>query len=250
MHGECEAFWNMAVDVAIHDAVEIGLAPPTLRLYRWAGAAVTIGCHQSAQRSVRLDACEELGVPVVRRPTGGRGILHGADQTVSVAAPFETLGARGRSVAASYHALSAGFAGALQELGVDVRPGSEQRPSAGVGDCFALRTGADLVTSEGCKLVGSAQHRGRTSLLQQSSLLHRPPKVDPAAVFLGPIAEAEYPLRFVDEDDLADALCAGFAEALGLTLHEDTLTLWEVERAAVVLAALRSRPVVDTPRAV
>jgi len=250
VHDAEDPHWNMAVDSALHEAVENALAPPTLRFYRWDRSAVTIGLHQDAARSVDLRACEELGVPVVRRPTGGRGILHGSDQTLSVAAPYARLGPDSGSICGSYALLHAGIRRALAELGVPVSPGRERRSSSGVGDCFALRTPADLVTADGHKVLGSAQRRGRVALLQQTSLLHLPPMQDPTRLFLGRPASFAYPLAEVDADELVGALVCGFSQSLGIRLEPDTLSQWEVERAAVVAAALWSRPIVDRSPAV
>lgn len=230
----------MAVDMAIHDAVEAGLSPPTLRFYRWDGPAVSIGRNQNAARSIDLEACRELGVPIVRRPTGGRGILHGGDQTVSMAVPYRGLGRSGSTVQEGYDLAHAGFVATFAALGIRLETGRERRSATGVGDCFALRTAADLVTTDGHKLIGSAQRRGRLALLVQATILHLPPTVDPRSVFLGPTECAVYPLQSVSPEELTDALACGFARSLQVELKLDTLSQWEVERAAAALAELKA----------
>src|SRR5207302_1273384 len=87
-----EGDWNMALDEAILDAVAANAAPPTVRLYRWKRPTVSVGRFQNIEKTVRLDACAAQGVPIVRRITGGRGILHGWDLTVSLIASVEALG--------------------------------------------------------------------------------------------------------------------------------------------------------------
>lgn len=230
------AAWNMAVDEAILDAVSAGIAPPTVRLYRWAEPAITVGRFQSVARGINAEACRERGVPVIRRLTGGRGILHDGDQTVSVVVPAANLGSAGRRVIESYHLLSEGFVRALARLGVSVTRGACGRRRGEGGDCFSVRSQADLLTPEGDKLVGSAQRRREGVILQQSSLRHLPPRVPEQEVFRGPVAQAVYPLHEVEEEALEAALAAGFQEAFGQPAARGALTAWEEERAAALLA--------------
>src|SRR5947208_2539412 len=82
-----EAVWNMARDEAILNAVVADAAPPTLRLYRWKQPSVSLGRFQSVERTLHGETCRALGIPLVRRITGGRGILHGDDLTVSIICP-------------------------------------------------------------------------------------------------------------------------------------------------------------------
>jgi lipoate-protein ligase A len=84
----------MDADVALLDEVAAG-APPALRLYTWTRPALSIGRFQS-DADVDCEACDAHGVEVVRRPTGGRALLHGADLTYAVAMP-RPAGAAGPS---------------------------------------------------------------------------------------------------------------------------------------------------------
>jgi lipoate-protein ligase A len=102
--------WNMAVDEAILDAVAARMVPPTIRLYRWDGAAVSLGRFQNRERDFDEELSRKLGIGFVRRPTGGRGILHGHDQTVSIIVPIHILGETGRRIIESYVYLARGFA--------------------------------------------------------------------------------------------------------------------------------------------
>ena len=77
---------NMAIDEAILRAVAAGLAPATLRFYAWQPACVSLGQAQSFN-DVDWEACAARGYHVVRRPTGGRAILHTDELTYSVTAP-------------------------------------------------------------------------------------------------------------------------------------------------------------------
>jgi lipoate-protein ligase A len=233
--GDHSAAWNMAVDEAILDAVLAGLAPPTLRVYSWDETAVTIGRFQDVARGVNLEAVRARDIPVVRRPTGGRAILHGGDLTMSIVVPADQLGPAGAKVAESYQFLSQGLLEGLRGLGLRVELGTcERRPGRG-GDCFAAQSRADVLT-EGHKLVGSAQRRIGGVILQQSSVRYRPTEVRPEAVFLGPVAADVYPLEHVDEEQLIKGILEGYGTALGRSLNAGYLTAWEEERAGTLLS--------------
>jgi lipoate-protein ligase A len=230
--GAASAAWNMAEDAAILEAVIRGDALPTLRLYGWSETAVTVGRFQDVEKTVNLAYCAERRIPVVRRPTGGRGILHGGDITVSLILPESLLGEAGRSVASSYQLLSTCFERALARLGVAVAAGDCERAPAAGGDCFAWQSRADMVAEEGGKLVGSAQRRSDGVILQQSSLRWRPLDVTVAEVFHGVAAPERYPLAALPRESVVDALCRGFREAFGWSLNPGSLTEGEGLRAA------------------
>src|SRR6266446_9184337 len=83
--------WNMAVDEVLLDGVAAGSTPPTLRFYEWAPPCLSLGYFQAFE-VVDVAGCRSLGVDVVRRPTGGRAILHDRELTYSVALPLSLLG--------------------------------------------------------------------------------------------------------------------------------------------------------------
>ena len=85
--------WNMAVDEALLRSAQRGAAP-TLRFYSWDGAWLSLGFAPSPLDAARRAACREAGVGIVRRATGGRAVLHGADLTYAVAAPVAALPSR------------------------------------------------------------------------------------------------------------------------------------------------------------
>lgn len=237
VHGAEPPAWNMAVDEAILDAVVAGLAGPTLRVYRWDRLSISVGRFQDASRDLDLARCAALGVPVVGRPTGGRAVLHGYDQTFSVVVPFALLGATGASVTGSYRLLARAITRALAGWGVVARIAVGRAARARSGDCFGASTRADVVSADGDKLVGSAQCRRRGVLLQQSSLRHLPPPAPSRGLFRGEAAPGDWPLAGIAPNALEEGLISAFREELGLCLSEDTLGAWEVERAAALLAA-------------
>lgn len=159
----------MAADLACLDRVAAGGAPE-LRLYRWSPPALSLGRFQ-AESDVDHDACRARGVEVVRRPTGGRALLHGGDLTYAVAMR-RPAGAAGH-VDALYRTLAAGLVAGLAELGVHAELGRDRGPAGPV--CFAAAQGADLRVGDR-KLCGSAQvQRGAVVLQHGSVLLDRLP---------------------------------------------------------------------------
>ncbi|HXM53387.1 MAG TPA: lipoate--protein ligase family protein [Candidatus Binatus sp.] len=166
--------WNMAVDEVLLDGVAAGAAAPTLRFYGWSPACLSLGYFQPFD-VVDLEGCRALGVDVVRRPTGGRAILHDCELTYSVALPASVLG-HDSGVLPSYYRLSLALQDGLRRLGV---PATLAPQSAASGPpehgpvCFD-RPSAHEILLHGRKLVGSAQMRRGGGLLQHGSILIEP----------------------------------------------------------------------------
>ena len=88
--GLCDAAFNMALDEAIAVHVRQGRALPTLRFYQWERPSITLGFFQKAQE-INVSFCREMEIPLVRRRTGGRAVLHGQDLTYSLACRLDTV---------------------------------------------------------------------------------------------------------------------------------------------------------------
>ncbi|HEX6311829.1 MAG TPA: biotin/lipoate A/B protein ligase family protein [Acidimicrobiia bacterium] len=164
--GGLDAAEQMAADVALLDEVAAG-ALPALRLYRWSPPALSLGRFQPDD-DVDSVACRHYGVEVVRRPTGGRALLHGADLTYAVAMPLTAVGPARDSVDARYRLVAGALVAGLAELGVDAavaRTGGAPGPV-----CFAGQQGADLRVGER-KLCGSAQLCRDGAVLQHGAIL-------------------------------------------------------------------------------
>jgi lipoate-protein ligase A len=144
---------NMALDRAVLDGRAAGTSPPTLRLYRWQVPTVSLGRFQPIAQ-VDLDACARRGFDVVRRPTGGRGVLHDDEVTYSIVA--STADGVPHGVAACYRHLSGALAEAYSALGVPAEVTARTRGEKGSGACYLHATPADLSLGA-AKLSGSAQ---------------------------------------------------------------------------------------------
>jgi len=166
--------WNMAVDEALLEGVAAGRSPATLRFYTWTPACLSLGYFQSFG-IVDLDGCRARGVDVVRRPTGGRAILHDRELTYSVTLPASVLG-HDAGIVPSYHRLSLALQAGLQDLGVPatLAPAAAAPAADDQGPVCFDRPSAHEILLGGRKLVGSAQVRRDGALLQHGSIVIEP----------------------------------------------------------------------------
>ena len=202
-----------------------------------------MGRFQSVEREIESELCQQRGVALVRRPTGGRAVYHRDEFTYSI-----IIGKRDgvpAGVVAAYAYLAQGLLAALQRLGVRAELSDERVSKHPSAACFASSTQADL-TSGGFKLVGSAQVWKDSSLLQQGSLplddraaeffaLLRYPDEDARAKALDLYREKTTPLHTfapnTSWDDVGEAFRHGFSSALNVTFAPDEITQSEWELA-------------------
>ncbi|MGE5592336.1 MAG: biotin/lipoate A/B protein ligase family protein [Betaproteobacteria bacterium] len=234
--------WNMAVDEAVMVQVARGASPPTFRLFEWDPPSLSLGRVQSFQRDVDAEACRKLGVDVVRRPTGGRAVLHDVEVTYSLIMsqndPVLPAG-----LGESFSLATQGIIKGLRLLGVkaEIRGRDEGDASGraaaadGAGAAGAVRTGACFdspswyeVVSGGRKLVGSAQARLMGVFLQHGSIL-----IELDAEKLCRL------LRFDSEDERAAAVSHLWSHATSISeILKRRVSFQEVEEA--VIAGMRS----------
>jgi lipoate-protein ligase A len=238
---------NMAIDEAILESVTDGTELPTLRLYAWEPACLSIGYAQPVGEADERRLAE-YGWSLVRRPTGGRAILHTDELTYAVAAPSTNAYVEG-GVLSSYRRLSRGLIAGLRQLGLtpevrDAEPVPETERADPV--CFEIPSAYEITVS-GKKLVGSAQLRRQGGVLQHGSL-----------PLTGDIGRICLVLRFPDEaarrarldrlrsractiedllqrrvawEEAAEAVQAGFSQGLGMHFDQGELSPAEVRRA-------------------
>lgn len=250
--GHLSAACNMAIDEALMHRVAAG-ARPTLRLYGWEPAAVSIGYFQDMDKEVDELACKSLGIDVVRRLTGGRAILHDVEVTYSLVIS-EQHPLIPSSITESYRVISEGLVRGLELLGLDARmtvPTRRGRASVGSSPvaspaCFDAPSWYE-VTVDGKKIIGSAQVRKYGVVLQHGSI---PLELDAEklftvlrfnneavrdrakAVFLENATSVRsalgQPVSFMD---VSDALLKGLQEVLSVTFEESELEPAETEHA-------------------
>jgi lipoate-protein ligase A len=206
--------WNMAVDEALLEAA-VGGAPPTLRLYTWSEATISLGYFQ--RQAPELEPGGRFhGLPSVRRLSGGGAILHHRELTYSCCLPSAHPLASDPS--RLYDELHRQIRQALAELGVWVEPrghsGGNDKPFL----CFARGDRRDLVC-RGFKVVGSAQRRRRGAVLQHGSILLRRSPFLPEFPGLFDLSPAEF-----EESQLTQRLAHHCGRVLGTIVCEGTLS--------------------------
>ncbi len=163
--------WNMALDEALLKSTASKNTPPTLRLYSWEPAALSLGFAQS-HIDVDFSLLRNKGWDLVRRPTGGRAILHIDELTYSVTAPIDEPILAG-NLLDSYRIISRALLLALKILGVTANGDKEYHTemTAPIPNPVCFETPSNYeITTQGKKLIGSAQARKYGGLLQHGSL--------------------------------------------------------------------------------
>jgi lipoate-protein ligase A len=234
-----DAYSNMAIDEAVAVAVRTAKAPPTLRFYLWKSFSVSIGQFQRLEEIDTL-FCRKENIPVVRRPTGGRAILHGTDLTYSFSAPnippFFSEG-----LLSTYSHLSRAFYFAFRSLGFDVKISSRRergRVLTGSPLCFQSVSYGEITIS-GRKVMGSAQKRWKEGFLQQGSIMLTVEGALMRSVFRQTekdnIAQTMIGLSnvnpSVDLEDLKKAIVNAFQEVFGVSFIRDSLSRYEEDLA-------------------
>ncbi len=168
--GPGSASYNMALDEAIATFVRRGSLPPVLRLYGWDRPSLSLGYFQ---RTSGIDAgyCEAEDIPIVRRPTGGRAILHGDELTYSFSACI-CQGTFSKGLLDSYKKISSAFHLAFRKTGICTEPKLRREKGsvlAGSPLCFQSSSYGEILINDR-KIVGSAQKRWGDGLLQQGSI--------------------------------------------------------------------------------
>ena len=164
---------NMARDVAMLEAVARGEAPPTLRLYGWDPPCLSLGRHQGPE-AADLAFCHANGIDVVRRPTGGRALLHHLELTYAVVAPLGE-GPLPRALQDAYRRICEPLVAACLRLGIEAEltPGEVNLHLPGPAStipCFEAPAGGEVVVG-GRKLIGSAMRAHGGAVLQHGAIL-------------------------------------------------------------------------------
>jgi lipoate-protein ligase A len=215
------AYENMGTDESIMVHRSQGKVPNTIRLYGWRPPAVSIGYFQGIQDEVDLQRCEELGVDVVRRITGGGAVFHDAEVTYSVVVDKGRVPGK---VLDSYRLICNGLVRGFRKLGVE----TEFAPLNDI-----------IVKESGKKISGNAQTRRMGVVLQHGTILL---SVNPKKMFSllrvpdeklrdKMIKAAEERVTSINDvccranfDEVCDAMVKGFESSLGIKLEEGELT--------------------------
>jgi lipoate---protein ligase len=156
----------MAIDRWLFEQCHKGLQPPTLRFYTWSPAAISLGYHQrqwpSHWQGIQW---HDRPLDIVRRPTGGRAVLHAGDLTYSIILTQQSGHRR-----ETYEHICGFLIKGLKSLGVELQLGQAGRGYQRQVNCFESATNADLISPQGKKLIGSAQVWHGHTVLQHGSI--------------------------------------------------------------------------------
>lgn len=220
--------WNMAVDETLLESVGSSESLPVLRLYAWMPPCISLGYAQPFS-DVDIEALKKVGWDIVRRPTGGRAILHTDELTYSVIGPKNEVHLKG-GIVKSYLEISKALLDALHKLGINAnadaeydnsnndldlsKPSSIQKEKDPV--CFEIPSNYEI-TVNGKKLVGSAQARRKEGVLQHGTI--------PLG---GDICRILQVLRFRDEKHFENAKAALLAHATTLESVLGYKVSWDI----------------------
>jgi lipoate-protein ligase A len=230
----------MAVDHAL--ARELRSGEGVLRLYRWDRPTLSFGRNEAARGLYDAASAREAGVAFVRRPTGGRVVLHHEELTYAVAVGVGAVG----GLRDTYRKVNQALATALRSLGAPVAlapaPGAAAGP--GAGPCFDAPAEGEVV-ARGQKLVGSAQVRMGRTILQHGSIILAG---DQAMIgTFGPVAASRPPATLEallgsvpPRRQLEASLVPAFEEVLGGTWDGGELTIAEQALAEGLESRYRS----------
>ncbi len=240
---------NMARDeYALRRAADAGR--PSLRLYRWDRLTLSVGRAQQVQRQIDVAECARLRVPIVRRPTGGRAVLHGTDLTYALAAPLGWGPFQG-GILEVYREISRAFVRFFTELGLHPHVQGfslRERGQAASSVCFATPSAYEILLG-GRKILGSAQRLVPRAFLQHGSLPLQPQQALLERIFLGSAAR-EIGEQMTDLEtaagapvwgasELAQRIVAAFQAEFGI---EAEPMAWNAQDEAAVLALEANYP--------
>ena len=248
-HGFSDGSSNMAIDEAILEAVASGDSQPTIRFYGWDPACVSLGYGQK-WHIIDKDFLASSGWDLVRRPTGGRAILHVDELTYSICAPVTEPRVSG-SILESYQQLSEALLSGLRIMGLSpVKSVPDPESSQEVGPaCFDGPSNYEIIVG-GRKLVGSAQVRKHGVVLQHGTipLYGDVARISQALYFEKSGRKAALTTllrrqattlesalgRRIGFDQASSHMALGMAKTLNLDLVEEDLTVNEVNRATTL----------------
>ncbi len=232
---------NMARDMAVLEAVSAGESPPTLRLYGWDPPCLTLGKHQGLD-AVDLDFCRREGIDVVRRPTGGRALLHHLELTYSVVAPLGS-GPLPQALQEAYWLICGALVQACRSLGIDAEltgTGVNLRlpnPTSTI-PCFKAPAEGEVVVA-GRKIIGSAMRAHAGCMLQHGAiLLDWDGRLQAGAMGLADDSLLRPSVttltaelgRCISRAEIESAIVDGMAEGLGVTVTDGPLGSGEIDR--------------------
>ena len=214
----------MALDEALLLSSSQKLSPPTLRLYSWQPPAISIGYAQKIS-DVDLVALSQNNWGIVRRPTGGKAILHIDELTYSITAPLDDPMMAG-SLLDSYRRISAALQRSLELLGITTAADQQYPNLSGQKStdavCFKTPSNFEITWNEK-KLIGSAQARKAGGVLQHGSI-----------PLFGDLSRITQGLNYASQNDRELAAQQTRERAVTLEKADGHLITWEQVSEAMI----------------
>ncbi len=244
---------NMALDEALARSLEAGQG--VLRLYRWERPTVSVGRNEPTDGWRRPGPLGGVGdgppLAMVRRPTGGRAVLHDGEVTYALVAPLRAMG----GARAAYRAVNEALVEGLRSLGASVAVAPDGAPALPLeaGPCFQAPASGEVIVpppttpdSSGVgsvrKLVGSAQARIGRNLLQHGSIIltgdqGRLAELCPAADDFPQPATLRELVGGVSFESVSQAVSRSIREAMGGEWERSRYSPEELEQARALVEA-------------
>ncbi len=249
--GELPGPYNMAKDDRCLDLAIEGQRP-VLRLYGWRRMTLSLGRTQKLDRQIDQRAVAEMGIPMIRRQTGGRAVLHGGDLTYSICAPNVLTQFEG-GVMGAYRTIADVFAAFFRRLGYEPQIQSyagRERAVMASANCFATPSAFEILI-DGKKLVGSAQRRRARGFLQHGSIPLAPQHEMLAKIYSGS-SQTAIQSQMTDLDsmgvwrthtalEIRELLVDTFADSLGVSFTGGS---WSPRDEAQVQSNLAQYPLI------
>ncbi|ABA23948.1 Biotin/lipoate A/B protein ligase [Trichormus variabilis ATCC 29413] len=209
---------QMAIDRWLLTQHQSGKHPSTIRFYTWSPPAISLGYHQRQYPEHWQNLIwQNQKLDLVRRPTGGRAVLHQGDLTYAV-----VTSGLGDNRLVAYQKICEFLIQGWRSLGFELSYGTAGRGYIHNPNCFGTATGADLVLPTGSKLIGSAQLRRGDVILQHGSIRLQPDTKLFAQVFG---VEDFNPIKFnLSVDDIISALITAANNCFNIQLETQPLS--------------------------
>ncbi|MBX2864094.1 MAG: lipoate--protein ligase family protein [Leptolyngbyaceae cyanobacterium MAG.088] len=223
---EANGVTQMAIDEWLLEQHRLGCGPPCLRFYTWNPISISLGYHQH-QYPNHWNSLQWHGdvIHIVRRPSGGRAVLHQGDLTYSLV--MSGCSGRRRDI---YAELCQFLIDGWKQLGIALHLGGDKRSYQRSHNCFGTATAADLVMENGYKLIGSAQLYRDNCVLQHGSIRLFPNPDLVRAVFGYDISSPDI-LSHIQPENVLDALTAAAECSFNIKFQEQPLSLQEQTQA-------------------
>src|SRR3989338_5895665 len=231
------AFENMAIDEAILHYCKI----PTLRIYGWKPAAISIGYNQGIEKEINLDYCEKNDISIVRRLSGGKAVFHDNEITYSFIMP-ENSNLIPLEINESYKVIANALIIALKKIGINAEMKKTPEKIA-TPICFNSSNWYEILVN-GRKISGSAQKRFNGRVLQHgpilidfdynknNSIFNSNNELDYAFNLKSRVTSGKNELKDgnnkISYEKLKDAIKSGFKENFGFEMVDDKLAKDEI----------------------